>query len=1095
MNEALNSTKNIKKGHRLRNLSDILTIKLQSIIKKFGLLLLTLPTGFGKTYYVILYIIFHIERNFPQRIWFATNLKKNLPIEELKEKLGVERYNKYVLFLDSYTDSAKLFFNEHQVEAPYPYNEWESYRALKKWAGLSKRSSKDKELRDSVYKELRSCESKFRYELKNHLAKGDFFHKTDTKEDRLLIIRDSEELRWIEQLYPSVAYFEKKVVLCSIDKFYGYIDTIIGPNIQITSPENIKENIVFIDEFDATKNNILNAIIKNAKGFNQDILGLFISVYRGISERGLPQDIISTFSPTETQSINRLFQNLNEIGTTIYKDFDFNSRFFYKSNDEYRRAFIFHDFQYHTIVNVNQKNNQKKYVTRKLTENKVNKIEIIAKKPLDEKENMLILLNRLRGYLNLFARLIAEFAKIYKAHHDSSQNNNDSTQIGFENAIRTCLALFDVNDRKVQDYFIDLISQKTNVNYRNIYGPFDQSPLNKGFRYYDIENKKSHDANTKINVADTLTTPETWLLNLCNNAKVVGISATAGFESPLSNYSLYHLRHHLGDHFYKLSEKEQKILEEEFQLKQELASNRKILTTPIKCKATKAEAFKEIFIEEEVQNSFLFDFKDIKEHEIRRYIKISKAYQYYLQNDDIYSFLCLLNKFPKKDSTDHFSKKKLFNILSQLRQIEFSETPEQANKFIKEEIVILRSEDYDDKIRQIKNDLEQGKKRFLISTYQTIGAGQNIQYRFNKDIPVIAIHKQPYGDGEKDFDAIYLEKPTHLLSHFSKGEEIKEEELLEYIFEIEYLFDSGVIDIKEKRARLEFIFKRKHNRFLSKPSNRDLQLAQVVLEHYCRILMQAVGRLSRSKYKNPITHILYDNDVKKFITAFNLTQKLVVPEFLALYKQCALPKLDKNKINRNSNSLKNKHNSLYLSRQIRELVMRIPNWNKKEIKFWNQLRQFVLKNPTISKNKLEKSGLLRFYIKAPNNQNRYYYSTKDDFKNNLQISFEERIGREVSSENIGLNQILALEGLQDFFEENDWATSFHPNDYIISPPLFKNIYLGALGEEIGKFLFEKHIPSIKLSELAIGEYELFDYKVNNRVYVDFKFWKERLNAR
>lgn len=639
MNDTLHLIKNNLNKPEFKNLKDILTTNLQDALKKNGLFLLTLPTGFGKTFYVILYIIYHIENNFTQRIWFTTNLKKNLPVEELYEKLGAKTFNKNVLFLNSYTESAKIFFNENQFDAPSPFNQWETYKSLKKWAKANEKVPKDNEYKDFLYEELRKSENSFRFQLKNYLLKEDFFHKDDSEEDRLLIIRDSEELHWIEKIYPSVAYFEKRIILCSIDKFYGYVDTIIGPNIQITSPKNIKEDIVFIDEFDATKANILNSIAKNATRFNQDILGLFISVFRGTSSRKLPKDILKKFHPKEVNTIKRIFENLNEIGNALYIDFDFNARFFYNPDYENKRAFIFHDFQYHTIINSSEKNNQRKYLSRELTEDKVNKIQILSKKPELDNDNMLILLNRLRGYLNLFARFVLDFSEIYKVHHDQSKNNNDATQIGLENAIRTTLELFDVNDKRVQDYFIDLIFQRTNINYGTMYGQFDQSPLNKGFRYYDILNKKSHNANTKILLADTLTTPETWLLNLCNNAKVVGISATASFESPLSNYSLYHLQHHLGEKFYKLSQVEFLILKKEFELKQELAVNRIIKSIPISCKAVKEDAFKELFSQEEIVNKFLFDFKNVPPHEIARYIKVGKVYRYFIKNTDIHSFL------------------------------------------------------------------------------------------------------------------------------------------------------------------------------------------------------------------------------------------------------------------------------------------------------------------------------------------------------------------------------------------------------------------------------------------------------------------------
>lgn len=57
--------------------------------KENGLLLLDMPTGFGKTYSVIKYIAEFIKENSDtgKKIFFITTLKKNLPVEELKRRL------------------------------------------------------------------------------------------------------------------------------------------------------------------------------------------------------------------------------------------------------------------------------------------------------------------------------------------------------------------------------------------------------------------------------------------------------------------------------------------------------------------------------------------------------------------------------------------------------------------------------------------------------------------------------------------------------------------------------------------------------------------------------------------------------------------------------------------------------------------------------------------------------------------------------------------------------------------------------------------------------------------------------------------------
>ena len=58
-----------------------------------GLLLIDMPTGFGKTHNVIEYICEKVKADPLQKIFFVTSLKKNLPIndsnwvDKLKKKL------------------------------------------------------------------------------------------------------------------------------------------------------------------------------------------------------------------------------------------------------------------------------------------------------------------------------------------------------------------------------------------------------------------------------------------------------------------------------------------------------------------------------------------------------------------------------------------------------------------------------------------------------------------------------------------------------------------------------------------------------------------------------------------------------------------------------------------------------------------------------------------------------------------------------------------------------------------------------------------------------------------------------------------------
>lgn len=1065
-----------------KNLKDILCKHCDEDANRKGLLLLTLPTGFGKTYYVLQYIAHHIRENLTPRIWFITNLKKNLPLNELKEMIGEELYNQHVVFLNSYSQQVQDYFNSGKDIDHSLKDKLTAYEPLRKAITALKGAPNNPGFKKFLEEELAKKERSFRSELKSLLK--DLFPPKTTHEERLDFLRQTPKLRWVEDMYPSVLYFEKKVFFCSVDKFYRYVDTIVGPNIQITTPGYIEDNIVFIDEFDATKENIKNAIIENAIKFNQNIVELFTKIYYGLTSRAFPENRISEADGSKIKYLESKCDEIRETGIELHQKYQFHGHYYFPKYAKLDRAFLFHDLEYLTIFDSKGEEHVQGYLERNFVPNEAtNFIKVIEKQPKKEDNNLLLIINQLRGFINLFSFFISDFAKIYKEEHDKE----NPEEISIENAIKTILDLFDINNSITQSYFIDHIFQQVYVNNKSASTQFDLSPINKGFRFYNFVNHKKHDATTHILYTDTLTTPETWLFNLCQHANVIGISATAGFDSPISNYALSHLRNHLGDKFHELTSENQETLKEEFHNKNLHSDRRTIKPVSIEAKSTPQLCIEDLFSEKENWNHFLETFSDLKIYQIHRYIKTCKAYRYFIQHNDINSFLCLLNKFPKNGPSENFEKKLLKELFSELRVEVLGEDIEKANFQVDAQVEIIDSQDFDENQKGINDKLKAGNRVFVISTYQTIGAGQNIQYLPHEDVPVVQINDLDYGQGRKDYDAIYLEKPTNLLNYFMDGEEIGDKELLEYLFEVEYLAEGGAINLKEKQERIKYAFKRRHRKRGKAPSNKHLIERRAVALHFCRSLIQAIGRLSRTKLKSPVTHILYDSNIKDYLRYFQREDFLLVKEFEVLYNHCI-----SNPSALISNNLEienlNTYHSLTFATLLRRLVRDIPNWKSGTIKFWTDLRKFALRNPTISKKKLVESNLQKFYIQSPDQSlsNQYFFTSKDDFKHDLTINFEKVTGKAVSAENAGLLQLMHIDFIKSFFEVNKYATRFSLNEYILSPPLFQNIYLGALGEEVGKCILEKF--GIELLDLVEKEYELFDFKTANGVYIDFKFW-------
>ncbi|MEH2376097.1 DEAD/DEAH box helicase family protein [Nostoc sp.] len=237
-----------------------------------GLLLLSRPTGSGKTYTVLNFIYSNYEEFAAQKrkILFITNLKKNLPHYELKERFiadGKEdEFDKYVLFINSNIDTVikQLLAIDDKIPDQF---KTESYKKLKSHIKVLQERQLPKEVKDSWETEIRkNIEPKFRKTIIEAL-KNNF----KTKKDRLSAIKNDQKYQWIGKLYPAVFTDEKTVFFLSIDKFIAKNTTLVE-NSYYFNERFIDKALIFIDEFDTTKEAVLNNIIKSGLQHRVDLL-------------------------------------------------------------------------------------------------------------------------------------------------------------------------------------------------------------------------------------------------------------------------------------------------------------------------------------------------------------------------------------------------------------------------------------------------------------------------------------------------------------------------------------------------------------------------------------------------------------------------------------------------------------------------------------------------------------------------------------------------------------------------------------------------------------------------------------------------------
>lgn len=113
------------------------------------------------------------------------------------------------------------------------------------------------------------------------------------------------------------------------------------------------------------------------------------------------------------------------------------------------------------------------------------------------------------------------------------------------------------------------------------------------------------------------------------------------------------------------------------------------------------------------------------------------------------------------------------------------------------------------------------------------------------------------------------------------------------------------------------------------------------------------------------------------------------------------------------------------------------------------------------------------------------------YLHDIGVNKSPSLPRKMSEDEVHLKEIMQIPGVKALFEKHGYATSFVPSEFILTPPMFNNIYKGALGEVVGKYILEQY-AGVTLQEMPPEFFELFDYTLGNGVYVDFKLWKETM---
>ena len=1031
-----------------------------------GLLLLDMPTGTGKTYNVLQFIKSYLKQNQDKKIFFVTTLKKNLddPYNDLIKELDKDSDLKDSVFrVLSNTEHAIKNFNRIKKDIKISEirfsEEFRSFDALIT-AGVNKPDA------------FGDIERNFRYLISKTLSR-----KFKKKSEKLNAIKNDKDWQWVGELYPVVFSEEKRVFFITMKKLINKYDTIIEKSVRLYETSFFRNSLVFIDEFDATKKDIQDMIVQNGLNKSIDYIDLFRNIKICLdNQASIPSNIWENIEnrPSHRHALEKNIRIFDDISKEHHLLQHHKSLGF-----EEKRVVLFSDFTHN-----NYTTGKEDVVVEYDKKKNLNTLSLVPKGQLDD--SLYNALNKIKGAISHFARFVAILAYSYRKN--KIQNEEDGMSYGEfteYHAIDTVLDSFHLqgdSNRIIREMALTYSNRFRTKTSNTVDIIDDFSFYATGFSHYDFCDDYSHDNTTIIRKFVFEDTPESILFTICTLSKVVGISATATFKTVLGNYDIDYVEWKLGENYFKPTAEDKERLRKDFENQTSGFEKVEIVVDLTETSSKDLPNWSSIYTDKDVVNhahnitSYNNDiYKEV------RYFKAVLAFKQFLDNN-LQSYLALFSKALKKNDGD-FDQNTLFELYMLLYA-------EKGVPFDESICAVLDSNNFDEQKKELIDALSEGKRRFIISTYATIGAGQNLQYSIpaNRQNEVIKINNTRENKSEMDIEGIYLDKPT-LLVYQCDGEE---ETAINRVFQMEYLFQKKAISYNDKMKEIVLSYNslNKSNERV-KFWNKSFSNLRDVKIFATKTIVQAMGRKCRTSYRGKRVYILADSELGDALDKSTLfsEDRMFNQEMVALA----------NKFELNEDAVSNDYMedainmSISSNKRILQLLTRCfeNRWSDDEIRKWKTMREYTLQHPTLTEEEWSKSPFKLHYISFGEPIRKYYYQHNSDYYSINQIAkdrFENAY--EVSSEDANLKNLFETwPRLKELFIRNNYAIDFKEGDYILSPPLYNNIYKGALGEVCGKEIFE--FFDIPLEELNAEEHELFDFKVKGKpIYVDFKYWKD-----
>ncbi|WP_434581517.1 hypothetical protein MLC52_05195 [Sulfurimonas sp. NW15] len=1046
---------------------------------KHGLFLFPLQTGSGKTHATIQYMKESLEKESNTTVIYTVNTKHNLQdsYNKLVKILNDEDKPKVIMLKNNFESIVDAFIEHPQKIKDFRIlPNFKEFNSLQDSIELIKKSpdlKKEKSIRDAVESNNRA--------LKKEIYR---YYKFDEIEDK------EQFLYEVGLLYPTIKLHEYKAIFMTTHKLYYPMFGLDG-NYTLYTHKHFKNCVLFFDEFDAQKKILLETIIQNKVKSSYEFLDLFKS-------------IVSTFKTKQFHKKYKIdetvYQEVKQMSEDIYDKYSIRYGFKYKFENEMQNESILMDSTLSNVVY--GKDNATKIDTKK---NQSTHINIIAKEGDLSFANLLRDVSRfLRRFIGMMRSAVkVEVSFIYQQQKDNNiplYEKKTNVEI-IQRVVNDIIKEFGytIEDRHYK-YLQDVIVNGLYETQKGFKSSRDEL-YEDGFKIVNISQMDRDSKTNNFEFFELNDSPENFMKNLCNHLFVVGISATATINTLMRNFDLSYLASKVN---FIIPSKEELDAMDALYIEAKNQKNRQIEIKHTHIRENTVEIVKEYFGDKDSsRNEIELMLKDSDKFQFLRLMRIVDAYREFLLHDEIESFLCLLPAFLRQKelifSPENLAKwiyimmeqnyeifnSKIQQWIDQLKLLKRELHSDFISRLVHEHrLFYMYNSDSDNKEKyqeMFNREIEKKSKVFIISTYQTIGIGANLEYE---------------RDGiKKDYDAIYLDKPTAFTQRGFEDDKNRttKEKQVRAIFEVESLFYRGYFPVSEYRRYLKNIL----NKMPSMMSYLKLNDSH---NSIMTTIIQAIGRLYRTDKDSSKMFIYLDGNILHSVKNFDTTNQTLLPAVKKLIDYTNNLEIEMN--DEESRGVQESINR-FQERNIRtrqkiNYMLHVFYGNEKNVdshtvQQWEETRKYLLQNPTVNTDAIEFDFCYSKMPKKYRDNKYYYYEQKDDY-GEIKIFFEDSFKKtKVSPESVMLDIIANTQELQECVKQNNICLEFK-YDHLMTPIAFNNLYKGALGEVIGKYLVEKEC-GVDLHSFNVNngdEYERFDYKLeDDSCYFDFKYYSQQ----